>query len=204
MNATYIEIALIFVLPIILWASGIVPTKYKAWVLVALGLLVGFFVWVQDWSWVQLGVRLDNLSQSVIPFALLTVVSVLFLFAYGKLHRRRFIPAWVDHQQVLFWVTLGSILQEIIYRGYLMPKLEQITSFVLLIITANTILFLLPHLIYPELKPNMLLIFISGIMFATIYYYYPNLILISAMHMILNFVATSFGFFTFNPKVHQY
>jgi membrane protease YdiL (CAAX protease family) len=88
-------------------------------------------------------------------------------------------------------------LQEIAYRGFLFPKLKELTNSWLVIIFVNTILFTILHAIYP--MPGLMLpvAFISGLALAVMYRFYPNLILISLSHAILNFIAVLHGFFFF-------
>jgi len=40
----------------------------------------------------------------------------------------------------------------------------------------------------------------GGLLFATLYTFYPNFLLASISHSILNFIAVYFGFFTFINK----
>lgn len=200
MNA-YVEIFLIFILPIVIW--NYIAPKYRAWALLGMTALVVAVILLEGWTLQKLGIRIDNFAQAIVPSLVLTILAIGFLWVYAKVHERKFIPAWIHHHQTWFWVIFGSILQEFVYRGFLMPKLGELTTIAVIIILVNAVLFLLPHLVYPELKANLLLIFLGGIMFAGIYYFYPNLILVSATHMILNFIVASFGFITENPEVHE-
>lgn len=63
-------------------------------------------------------------------------------------------------------------------------------------VVSNALIFTFAHVIYPNKKINLPLIFVAGMAFAVIYFYYPNLILIAISHIILNYAALLFGFFT--------
>lgn len=202
MNAI-LEICLVMVLPVLIWVSGVISLRYREWALTAMVLMLGYVIYLNHWSWEKLGFRLDNFQESLLPYTIVLALALIFIGLFGRANGRRFIPSWREHQKVLFWVTLGSIFQEFAYRGYLMPKLMEVNDNIFFVLILNTVLYGLVHITYPEAKSNMLLITLGGLMFATIYWYYPNLILISVLHMILNFVACSFGFFTFKPKAHE-
>lgn len=202
MNA-YVEIFLVFVLPVVLWALNIIPTKFRAGALTAMSLLVAVFVILEHWSWQKLGIRTDNLALAFLPYLIMAIVSLFFMWGFAKFKHRRFIWSWKVHPTLWFFVTAGSIMQEFVYRGYLIPKLAEVTSSIVWIILINAFLYMLAHIIYPEIRTNLPLVFVGGIMFASMYWYYPNLIWISALHMLLNFTAGCFGFFTLNPEVHE-
>lgn len=53
------------------------------------------------------------------------------------------------------------------------------------------------HTIYPKPVFSMILGTLAGLLFATLYVIYPNLILASVIHAVLNFTAVYLGFFTF-------
>jgi membrane protease YdiL (CAAX protease family) len=198
-----LEIFLILILPTIIWTSKLIPPRFMEWSLTLVSALFLIPVFLGNWSLFKLGVRFDNLSSVAVPYLLMTVLSVVFIIFVGRINKRRFIPAWRVDRNAFFWVTLGSILQEFIYRGYLMPKLGEIFSSLVLIILVNAVLFTIVHFIFPELISGIPVIFIGGVMFATMYAFYPNLIMICIMHMILNFTATSYGFFTLKPELHK-
>jgi membrane protease YdiL (CAAX protease family) len=63
------------------------------------------------------------------------------------------------------------------------------------VIFLNASLFALIHIIYINTDIVLPLTFIGGIGFAVMYYKYPNLVMISISHTILNFTAMILGFF---------
>ena len=77
-------------------------------------------------------------------------------------------------------------------------KLKQLTSHWGSVIILNTLLFTLIHIIYPMPEIMIPVAVISGFAFALMYRYFPNLILISLSHAVLNFVAILYGFFYFH------
>ncbi|MEA3398924.1 MAG: CPBP family intramembrane glutamic endopeptidase, partial [Patescibacteria group bacterium] len=88
-----------------------------------------------------------------------------------------------------------SVLQEVVFRGVLMHMLRRAFKSPFFIIILNAALFALIHILYADAKVILPLTFLAGICFSWLYYKYPNLILISISHTILNFTAMILGFF---------
>ena len=199
----FIEIFIFFIVPTFLFVSGIFHIKYRAWGLTTVGLLIGLNVFLNKWSLERLSIRLDNIKEIWVAYLVATIISIIFIFISSHILKRKFISSWKVYPDAFFSIFFGSFLQEFLFRSYLMSKLGEIFSSVILIITINGLLFALMHMIFPELKIDFPFIFLAGLLFACIYYFFPNLILISVMHMILNFTACSFGFFTLTPELHK-
>jgi membrane protease YdiL (CAAX protease family) len=101
----------------------------------------------------------------------------------------------VSWRLIVFFIPV-SVFQEIVYRGFLMPRLGSILKNNVQVVFVNALLFALLHIIYPRPEIMLSLAFVSGLVFAVLYQKYPNIVLISITHAILNFVAVMFGFFT--------
>ncbi len=192
----WLEIFIIFILPILLWYFGLVSIKYRFRVFVLMNIATVMIVWKEHWSLRQFGLRIDNFYASTVPYILFTIIGFLFLFFLAKLHKRDIVDERKTSNHFIYWFIILSFSQEFLYRAFLMPRLLGLFSPVLAIIV-NTFLFGILHIIYPELKKNLFIIVLAGFAFATVYYYYPNLILISISHSILNYVAVMYGYFSF-------
>lgn len=107
------------------------------------------------------------------------------------------VSVWYRSPHLLSLFLPVSLLQEIAYRGFLFPKLAIITHKKWVLILLNTILFTLIHTIYPRPEVMVPFAFVIGLAFAIMYDRYPNLILISIAHSVLNFYAILHGFFYF-------
>jgi hypothetical protein len=118
MNA-YVEIFIIFILPVILWAIGILKNKHRELGIVVMSLLAGLFIYLEKWPWVQLGIRTDNFSKSILPYLLYTILSIVFLRILAAQLGKRKNNQWWEDWHVWFWFTIGSILQEFVYRAFL-------------------------------------------------------------------------------------
>jgi membrane protease YdiL (CAAX protease family) len=145
-----------------------------------------------------MGLSKHSFKKSVIPYLLFTLAGA---FIFIKLSNTLGINpdiVWWQHAHFLFLFIPVSLLQEIAYRGFLFPKLKVLSQKWWVIIGANTVLFTVLHVIYP--MPNLMLpiAFFSGLGLSIMYKYYPNLLLISFAHAILNFIAVLHGFFFFH------
>jgi membrane protease YdiL (CAAX protease family) len=162
--------------------------------LITIGIVI-----VEHWSLAKLGIRLDNIASSLLPYALFTIAGALGIFLIAKAIKRSITADWKKNSHFLGFFILISFAQELIFRGFLMPELEKIFSSAILIIGVNAFLFAFMHAIYPNRKLTLPFAFIAGLGFAAIYFYFPNLVLITIAHSILNFVAVLFSFFTTLP-----
>jgi membrane protease YdiL (CAAX protease family) len=189
------QIFIICILPIALWGTRIIKTKYRWWVFSVVTLITLLIVISQQWTLYRLGLRLDNLKISLIPYLTSTLLGLLAVFLLSKILHKNPLPRWWKYPHFLFGFVIFSVMQEFVYRGYLMPKLESLLSSVLLVIIFNAVLFMLVHIMFKEIVLAMSLSLAAGLMFAGVYYFYPNLILVSVSHMILNFFAVYYGFF---------
>jgi len=52
------------------------------------------------------------------------------------------------------------------------------------------------HTIFPRRWHNLILATLGGMAFSSLFYLYPNFLLASLSHMVLNVAAVYFGFFT--------
>lgn len=194
-----LEVFILFVLPVLLWYKKVVPTKYYIHVLAALNIAVLGIVLQERWSLSQLGINTSDYLVYWPAYLVFTFLALLVLFILVKFLRRRVASDWLIHPHFYIGFIFMSISQEFIFRAYLIPRLDIVFDSVTVILV-NTFLFSLVHVIYPQMRINMPIIIVAGLFFASIYYYYPNLIAVSLSHMVLNYVAVLFGFFHFAPN----
>jgi len=190
-------LVVLFLGPVALLYFGIVPLHLRFWV-GGVGCLLAFSIVTYDrWPLEKLGLRFDNLRSALLPYALFTAAGVVSIVAVAHLTGRTPRPRWSEDPFVRYYLVPICVLQEAVYRGFLMPALRDVCKSAAHVIVWNALLFAGLHLIYPDLPVSLPLIFAGGLGFATIYYLYPNLILVSASHVALNFVALLYCFFSF-------
>lgn len=185
----------LFLLPIILLYSGIIPMQYLRLTLFGFVLITIWLVRREQWGFRELGVRSDNLRELLPIYTVFTLAGVLTIILAAKALGIGHIVDWTKDSHLLFWFIPISISQEFIFRGYYLTKLKSVYTSPVLVILINVVVFAIMHIIYPNPNFTLLVAAISGLGFAVIYYYKPNLILISIAHTILNFVAVYYCFF---------
>jgi membrane protease YdiL (CAAX protease family) len=176
---------IMFILPVILCRYKIIGFNYRFLVLLMLSLLAAAFSIFYGWSLMTLGITFNNLSIDLVPYILITAVASMALIFIYKKHLK---PLPIIFS-TLFMILLISFLQEFVYRGFMMPVLGLLTKNYFLIILINVLLFWLVHTIYINDLKSHIIILAGGLIFAIMYILYPNLILISISHAVLNAIA---------------
>lgn len=140
----------------------------------------------------ELGIRLDNLKQSILPYSFLTVVLVIGTISCVNSFGKPLINLWYQLYPSILIVILLSALQEVFFRGYLIFILKQYFEKTMFIILINTFIFTTIHLIFPY--PYIILpgAFLVGLSFAIVYFYFPNLFLAALAHVVINIAPIYF------------
>lgn len=190
------EILILFIVPVMLLYFKKINFKYRIHVLILICIITIGIIIFERWSLFDLGIRMDNIEENLIPYALFTIIGVFSLITAAKVLKK--VPEKDFYKQKHFiagFIAL-SVLQEFLFRSFLIVKLGFIFNSLFLIILINAFIFTIMHLIYFNKKSILVLLFCSGIVFAYLYLNYPNLILISISHSILNYIAVMYGFFS--------
>lgn len=192
-----VQVILIFILPVLLIQLNIIPVNKRFLVLLLTTVIILAIVVQEKWSLTILGLENGNFYPSLMPYILFTFLGLISIIIAAKILNRAVVQNWWKQPHFLYLFIIVSLVQEFAYRGFLIPKLQLIFNSAGFVIIINTLLFTYLHIIFPNKKVNLPLIFMGGIGFSTMYLYYPNLLLISLSHMILNFFAVLYGFFSF-------
>lgn len=190
------QIITVFIFPIVLLVTGILPLEHRVLIL---GLLVGALSIVliaERWTPKMLGFRYSLSRSSIVAYLIFTTLGVVGIMQLGKYLGYTPVHNWWHNPHFLYLFLIVSGLQEIAYRGYLMPALATFEKSSLARILTNAALFTFLHAIFPNYIVNLPLAFIGGVGFAYMYNKYPSILLISISHAVLNFVAVWLGFFT--------
>lgn len=191
-----LQILLVFVLPILLLQTGIIPIRFRIWVLVVTVSILVIFLLKEKWTLEMLHIEKHNLKNFFIPYILFTVASVFIVIFFSERMGREEFSLWWSKRHFIYLFFVVSVFQEIAYRGYLIPALRKIfASPFLIIIIINALIFTYMHSIYGNYQLNLLLAFIGGLGFAAMYIKYPNLVLVTLSHSVLNFSTVLYGFF---------
>lgn len=192
---TLLEIIFLFIVPVALLYWEIIPRAADQIVLLIYTSFVILLIIHEHWSLKTLDIRVDNLRKTILPYTIFTLFGIAGIVALAALLKKE--PLSEGNLYILFflWSLPISFVQEFLYRGFLMHELHRIYSSIAAIVLVNAGLFAFLHILYTPAPLIVLITFVGGLVFAYMYHKYPNLILISLSHGILNFVAIFYSFF---------
>lgn len=192
-----IQLSTIFVLPVLLLFANIIPPKYSLYVLASITLISIFFAYYEKWSLQDFGLHFREFKKSVVAYIIFTTVICMLTLVLAKILNKSTLENWWTYSHFQYQFLILSAVQEVIYRGYLLQKLKLLFGSVKMVILINAFLFALLHIVFPNPIMSFATTFVLGVGFASIYYRFPNLVLISISHAVINFVGVLHCFF--NP-----
>mgnify|MGYP005857259377 CR=1 FL=1 len=187
------EVFVIYYLPVLLILFNIIPFEFRFGMLVIITSILIVYSLIRKKSLKSLGIRLDNLKQSLIlnlSYSAIFVLLMLTLY-YLNMIREPTLPKW--SMFFLFYVFISSPSQEFLYRSYLFNLFDHYkikSNYTRVLFSSFTYAFL--HLIYLDFT-TFLTPFLIGIGWGIIYQKYPNLIGVSISHAILGVVSILVG-----------
>lgn len=98
----------------------------------------------------------------------------------------RHLPEWLTDQEPIWFSLLHIGGQELIFRVFLLSRLQLILSNQFSIAIIGGLLFGLTHLILPDALTVTVFTSILGIVWCYIYQKYPNFLLVYLSHILLN------------------
>ena len=138
----------------------------------------------------NLGFRTDNLKESLVPYVLLTLALLVGLVVFLKFGGHALSGEWrrlYGHGlQALVLVTALATIQEVFFRGYLVPVLKRRFASFFAVVVLDAFFFSAMHAVFATASVLVPEAFLAGLFFAGVYYYYPNVYLASAVHTFLN------------------
>ena len=141
----------------------------------------------------QLGFTKDNIVFSYLKGALFGTLQIftVFFIIFGL---KAIDVYYVGNISILLLIKVfiififQALLEEILFRGYLMPFFSKVIGIKFTIILLS-FLFTCIHLFNPNLDViGLANVFLAGVTFSLIYYYTGNLWLVGAMHTLWNFI----------------
>ncbi len=136
----------------------------------------------------------------IISIVSIVIVSGVFGIIYSTINRYldiSLIGEMYKQQQVvfrnniyilIFSVITAGITEELIFRGYYMPRIEILTNNKWLTILLSSLLFGLIHLRYGNIMA-LIMPFLIGLILAMHYYKYRNLSVLIISHIIIDFIS---------------
>lgn len=196
MTAKILLLVVLFIVPVILLYFKVIPFRYKIHTLTLVALIIGVIIFADKWSASKLGLDAEGVSNYWMPYVLFTIALTAVVFVFVKILGKKSKTEWQRDTHFLYGFILVSVLQEIVFRGFLIPELQSLINPTLIIILVNALLFAFMHVIYAHNKAELIGIFLGGVGFATMYVYFPSLILVILSHAVLNFIVVYYRFFS--------
>ncbi len=190
----WVQILYLYLIPIMLLYYKVLPSYSRIPLLFVVALFIYGIARYEKWNIHDFGIQ-KNWKKYFWPYFLFTIAGFLFLIVVEEIEIAKPMLSWWTNARFLLLFIPLSVLQELIFRGVLMNMLRRVFSSKWFIILLNASVFALMHIIYLHAYFTLPLTFVAGIGFAWIYYKYPNLVLISIAHTVLNFTGMVLGFF---------
>ncbi len=188
------QIILIYIAPIVLLYYRILPADFRMIVLGVMCLLIYGIMQREHLDLSHIGLTVP-LKKYFKPYFLWTLLGALFIIGYSVMFNFSPQALWWRNPHFWYLFALVSFFQEFAYRGFLPILLKRVTKSPIVEIFLNALLFTLLHVLFPHLFIALPLAFLGGLFFSMLYHFYPDLILVSISHAILNFLTVMFGFF---------
>ncbi len=191
MYITLLEIFLISILPISLIKFNVISPKFRLFLLAGVLILLFCFGSFQN--------RSVSFYSAAVPYSGAVIVVGAFLLLLARVMRNKRAKKWYKDPHFLFLFIPISFAQQFLFQGFILTKLNPLFG-PLVAIVATSLIFGYMHTIYPKPLFSMALGIGAGLIFSTLYILYPNILVATIAHSILNFVAVYLGFFTLNSK----
>jgi membrane protease YdiL (CAAX protease family) len=191
-----IAILLLIIGPIILLLKQIIPREMRMWFLGASLFAVLMLLILEHPSLETIGIRNDNLWQACIAYGVFTLFGIIALNIYARMLRKSALASWRSDSHLMGWFIPVSIAQQIIFMGFVLPTFKLVLP-LWFAVAATALVFAFMHSFYEEQNTIIPLALFAGVGFATLFSFWPNLLLGCVSHMILNFSAVYLRFFKF-------
>ena len=176
---------------------GIISGMYKIHVLSGTALVavlpVSLRLYKNTWNWYALGFRFDNLREALPLYFKAAVAGGVVLLLYGLVFPMQHSIDWDTFIQ---YSVLGAIAQELLYRAYLMLLGQQLFGDGVVNLSINVAVFVGMHAFYEGFLQKLIVLIPAGILFTLLYKKYPNIFLVTCVHIFLNALAIYLGVFS--------
>ena len=188
----FLIILAIYVSPVFLILTGLVPFEYRFYVLEVATILVVLYSLSASVGLNRLGFSQKNLWASIkhiLPITLIFALPIMLALILGWTRVDNSKISWSFY---LFFIFISSPSQEILYRGYLFHLLGKAGLNRSGLIILSSILYSFVHLIYLDIA-TLVITFIIGIFWGINYQKYRNIYGVILSHSILGAMAILAG-----------
>lgn len=125
----------------------------------------------------------ENFRSAITTYFAFTVVAVLTLW---MLQTYLVFPDWLKDDEVVTFLLVHALIQEIVFRTYLVSRLKLFITKPVPLALVSGLIFASAHAILPDAFVVVLLTFIAGTIWSYLYFKFPNLLFIVISHVIIN------------------
>ena len=162
-------------------------------IFVIVSIVAGYQIIKGNWKLKDIGITKDYINRrSLLWYGSALVLSIIVFFSLYRTEQVNDITI-----KTIVLSFLVSAAQVVLYQGYLMKVGHEIFREKLwpVNVLMNVILYTYMHAFYSLSNLEYVLIVAAGIMFATLYRYFPNIFLVIILHFITNLQAIYLGMF---------
>ena len=189
---TSVVISFLYILPVVLILTKVIPFSDRFLVLTITGVLIIGLAMLNEIALADLGFNHQNLLPAIKDILPVTIISSVLMITFYLNHGMRIDNTGIPWYFYVFYISLSSPLQEFLYRSYLFNRLAQIQLNQGSIIIITAILYSFAHSIYQDLL-TVLLSLIIGLYWAYHYNRFKNFYSITLSHTILGIIAILTG-----------
>lgn len=189
---TSVVISFLYILPVVLILTKVIPFSDRFLVLTITGALIIGLAMLNEIAPADLGFNHQNLLPAIKDILPVTIISSVLMIIFYLNHGMRIDNTDITWYFYVFYISLSSPLQEFLYRSYLFNRLAQIQLNQGYIIIITAILYSFAHSIYQDLL-TVLLSLIIGLYWAYHYNRFKNFYSITLSHTILGIIAILTG-----------
>jgi len=189
---TSVVISFLYILPVVLILTKVIPFSDRFLVLTITGVLIIGLAMLNEIALADLGFNHQNLLPAIKDILPVTIISSVLMIIFYLNHGMRIDNTDITWYFYVFYISLSSPLQEFLYRSYLFNRLAQIQLNQGSIIIITAILYSFAHSIYQDLL-TVLLSLIIGLYWAYHYNRFKNFYSITLSHTILGIIAILTG-----------
>ncbi|ELS46272.1 CPBP family intramembrane metalloprotease [Microcystis sp. LEGE 00066] len=189
---TSVVISFLYILPVVLILTKVIPFSDRFLVLTITGALIIGLAMLNEIAPADLGFNYQNLLPAIKDILPVTIISSVLMIVFYLNHGMRIDNTGIPWYFYVFYISLSSPLQEFLYRSYLFNRLAQIQLNQGYIIIITAILYSFAHSIYQDLL-TVLLSLIIGLYWAYHYNRFKNFYSITLSHTILGIIAILTG-----------
>jgi len=176
-------ILVVYIVPVVLILTGIIPFSFKFYVLIAGAVVVWVFLWRKGFSLRELGFSSSQAVRSirdVIPVTVILAVIIAVIYLLGNVER---VPTerWLFFS---FYIFISSPVQEFLFRASLNRMFDsvRITETVQMVLSA--LLYSFIHVIYQDAL-TLVITFVIGLIWFRLYLRTRHLLGVSISHAVL-------------------